>query len=261
MVECILTFLGTGASAGIPMIGCKCRVCTSADWRNKRFRPSALLQYGDKNFLIDSGPDLRLQALTHHIDHLEGLLLTHTHYDHIAGLDELRIFFLRTRKPLAALLSKVTYDEIKKRYAYLFVDRSKSVSLPAQLDFRVLEALRGETHFEGLPVRYTSYEQAGMLVTGYRFGPLAYITDIRSYPETIFSDLLGVEILILSVLKHDLSPMHFNIEEGIAFAEKVGAERTYFTHIGHELEHAETNALLPAGIELAYDGMIVEFSI
>jgi len=259
MTQAQFLFLGTGASSGVPMIGCTCKVCLSTDVRNKRLRPSGLILLKDKKLLIDSGPDFRQQALTHHINHLDGVLLTHSHYDHIGGLDELRIYYLRTRKPLPVLLSDPTYQDIKRRYDYFFRERSLNLSLAAQLEFQILDQERGKTEFLGTQIHYMRYSQAGMPVTGYRLSNFAYVSDIQNYPETIFADLSGVEILVLSALRHESSFMHFNIEEGVAFARKVGAKKIFFTHLGHELDYTKTNALLPDDIRLAYDGLVVDF--
>lgn len=252
-------FLGTGSSSGVPMIGCQCEVCSSSNPKNKRLRSSGLVTLQNQQLLIDSGPDFRQQALIHQIDRLDGLLLTHSHYDHIAGLDELRIFYVRTRKPLPVLLSKATFQDIQKRYYYLFREKEEGGSLTAQLDFHLLEKERGEVQFCGLSIGHMQFEQAGMPVTGYRFGSFAYISDIKHYPETLFEDLTGLEILVVSALRKEISPLHFNIEQGIEFAQKIGAKQTYFIHMGHEIEYQETSAQLPAGIQLAYDGLKVEF--
>lgn len=252
-------FLGTGGSSGIPMIGCPCPVCNSSDPRNKRLRPSALITLEGKKLLIDSGPDFRFQALRYHIDTLDGLILTHSHFDHVAGLDELRVYYLRTHKPLSVLLFQSTFQDVRRRCEYLFREKSHNVSLTAQLDFQVLDQKRGTAKFIDLNIGYMLYEQAGMPVMGYRFGSLAYVSDIRKYPETIFSDLSGVKILVLSALRYETSRMHFNLDEAVAFAQKVGAEKTYLTHIGHELEHEEGSRLLPKEVELAYDGLTFGF--
>jgi len=252
-------FLGTGASAGIPVIGCQCAVCQSPDVHNKRLRPSGLVTTQGKTLLIDTSPDLRCQALRHQLRHLDGVLLTHTHYDHIAGIDELRTFYLIERKPLPVLVSNATYQELKKRYDYLFRERSLSKSLTAQLSFQQLEGRRGQTQFLGISIGYTSYEQGGMEVNGFRFGDFAYIADIRQYDETIFEDLKGIKYLVISCLKRESSYMHFSIEECIEFARKLKVEQTWFTHISHEMEHESINRTLPSGFQLSYDGLIIEF--
>jgi phosphoribosyl 1,2-cyclic phosphate phosphodiesterase len=259
MMKAEFLFLGTGGSSGIPMIGCSCLVCTSKDPRNKRLRPSALVSCDNKTMLIDAGPDFRFQALRYQINRLDGLLLTHSHFDHIAGLDELRIYYLLQQIPLPVLLSKPTYLDLKRRYDYLFREKDPKGSLTAQFDFHVLSHERGKTQFLGFAIGYMHFEQAGMPVLGFRFGSLAYLSDIRNYPETLFEDLEGINILIVSALRNTSSNMHFNLDEAIAFARRTEAEMTYFTHMSHELEHQATQVQLPEGFNLAYDGLKLNF--
>jgi phosphoribosyl 1,2-cyclic phosphate phosphodiesterase len=254
-----LLFLGTGGSSGIPMIGCDCSVCLSKNPFNQRLRPSALVTIENKKILIDAGPDIRTQALRYHVNHLDGVLLTHTHFDHIGGLDELRCYYLKTRRTLPLLASKETLLDLKTRYPYLFREKSWGKSLSAQFEFHELEAERGSFDFIGIKIDYTSYIQGDMSVNGYRFGDLAYISDIRRYPDTLFEDLVGVRFLILSALRESPSPMHFTLEEGIEFGKKIGAESVFFTHIAHDLEHESASRLLPQGFCLAYDGLRIEF--
>lgn len=248
-------FLGTGGSAGTPLIGCNCEVCTSKDPCDQRLRPSGLLKIGEKTFLIDTTPDLRQQALKYKITHLDGILLTHTHYDHIGGLDELRTFYLIHRKRFPVLVSESTLSDLQKRYYYLFQEKSMGVSLSAQLDFHVLKGKRGQVTFEGVTFHYTTFEQGGMEVTGYRVGSFAYISDIRHYPETIFEDLDGISDLVISAVGHKPSDMHLTIPEAIAFSQKIGAKRTWFTHLSHRVSHEKTNRELPSGFQLAHDGL------
>ncbi len=242
-----LLFLGTGGSMGIPVIGCSCPTCTSTSPHDKRLRPSLLLTDKDKRYLIDIGPDYRQQALKYGIDRLDGLLITHTHYDHIAGLDELRIYTFRQKKPVPCLVSRETLAELKVRYHYFTPPHETT-----KLEFFILEGEAGETVFEGLSLNYFSYSQQGMKVTGFRFNNLAYVTDIKEYDEMIFEALKGVETLIISGWKEESSHAHLSIDEGMAFARKVGAKKCYFTHISHELK-AEKQ--LPEGFILAYDGL------
>lgn len=257
----LFQFLGTGASAGSPMVGCSCEVCISKDSRNSRLRPSCLLNVGSKHLVIDTGPDFRYQVLRAHLKELDGVLITHTHFDHIAGIDELRAFYLHTRKPVSVLVSKATQSELLRRFDYLFREKSKSLSLTAQLQLHVLENARGQTTFLDVPIQYLSYTQSGMEVTGFRFGTLAYISDIKEYEETIFEDLKGVHTLILSAIRKNKSSMHFTIDEAVAFSRKVQAKQTWLMHISHEMDHEKTNATLPPGICLAYDGLELEFEI
>ena len=245
-------FLGTGASGGVPLIGCHCAVCSSAFIFNKRMRSAGLLSVGEKKYLIDVGPDFRAQALQHRIDHLDGVLITHAHADHIAGIDDLRAYYFLTAQKLPCLLSQETFQEIQRRFPYLFIT-GENRSLSAQLDFHFLEKDFGQCDFAGLNLSYLTYFQLEMKVNGFRFGNFAYISDIRTYSEDIFSHLKGSEILVLSALRHQPTQMHFSIEEAIAFSHRVGAKMTYFTHIAHDLDHQ--NIILPSGFALSYDGL------
>jgi phosphoribosyl 1,2-cyclic phosphate phosphodiesterase len=222
-------------------------------------RPSGLLQCNGKTLLLDVGPDFRQQALKFGIDHLDGLLLTHTHFDHIAGIDELRIFYVRQKKALPCLLSKETYGDLKRRYDYLFHPVVGNGTLSAQLDFQLLEGEAGHTEFLGLPIQYVSFFQGSMKVTGFRVGDFAYISDIREYDASIFESLRGIRTLVLSSLRPESSPLHLSFAEAISFAKKTGAEQTWLTHLGHFLDHEEGNALLPPEIRIGYDGLQLEF--
>lgn len=247
-------FLGTGGSMGIPAVACTCPVCKSDSIFNKRSRPAGLLKIGKKQFLIDAGPDFRTQALHYGINHLDGVLITHTHFDHIAGFDDLHaLYFLQDERP-HCLLSKDSFDELKLRLHYLF-DGSKC----KWADFEVLEKDFGSVKFEGVKFDYLSYFQAEMKVTGFRHDNFAYVSDIRRYDQAAIDALKGVDVLILSALRHTASEVHFSIEEAIAFARTVGSKKTFFTHIAHDLDHDETNNSLPEDIRLAHDGLEISF--
>lgn len=224
-------------------------------------RPSVLLSVGPKRYLIDAGPDFRTQALHYGIDHLDGVLLTHTHYDHIGGLDELRVFYFFHKKRIPILSSIETYDELRFRFHYLFKTKQADGSLQSQFDFQILEEDFGKTHFQGLLVHYMTYTQANMKVTGFRFKDLAYVSDIRDYSDRVIETLKGVKTLVLSALRYTPTEVHFSIDEAIAFSKKVGAEKTLLTHIAHDLDHDQTNQKLPATIRLAHDGLEVPFAI
>lgn len=255
-----LLFLGTGASLGVPVIGCSCSVCTSPSSFNRRLRPSVLVKTRQKHFLIDAGPDFRCQALEHKIEHLDGLLLTHAHHDHTGGLDDLRPIFYKRSSPLPVLLSKETARDIQLRFHYVFkpYDLHKSSN---RLHLQLLpEEKEGNCIFESVPIDFVTYEQARMAVNGYRFGDLAYVSDIRHYPESIFQKLQGVKTLIISALRFAPSLLHFSVDEAIEFAEKIQASRVWLTHISHEMDYEKTNASLPSHVKLAYDGLEVEFN-
>lgn len=252
-------FLGTGASLGIPVIGCSCKVCTSPSSNNKRLRPSGLIKLAGKSFLLDVGPDFRQQALKYKVNKLDGFILTHVHFDHIAGLDDLRIYYYIQKKKIPCLLSKEDFNELQVRYHYLFKGVEENGMMSAKIDFQLLKNDFGKTDFQGIKIQYMSYHQGKEKVTGYRVGDFAYVTDIREYSEEIFSHLKGLNTLVLSALRHEPSKAHFSVDEAVAFARKVGAKMTYFTHIAHELDHDETNKGLPKDIQLAYDGLEIPF--
>ncbi len=253
-------FLGTGGSAGIPAIGCKCAVCRSANSRNHRLRPAGLIRAEGKSLLIDAGPDLRQQALKYGIDNPDGLLLTHTHFDHIAGIDELRVFYVRTKKAFPCLLSQDSYEELKKRYYYLFEPKKPHTALSAQFEFQILKDDMGMVEFCGIPIGYCSFFQGDMRVTGFRVGDFAYISDIRKYDASIFSFLKGVRTMVLSALMPERSQFHLSFDEAVQFAKEAGVRHTWLTHLNHAVEHEAGNALLPSDVRLGYDGLELEFS-
>lgn len=255
-----LKFLGSGGSMGVPVIGCTCAICQSSDPHNKRLRPSLLLRAGQRHFLIDSGPDFRQQALRAHIDKLDGLILTHAHHDHTAGLDELRIFTLRSGQSLPCLMSAATLKELKMRFFYIFNNANPyGLQQTAHLQVQLFPEEQGVVDFEGLKIEYLTYMQGDMPVNGLRFGNMAYITDIKNFPPTIFEALKGIDILILSALRYTPSPLHLSIDEAVDFAKQVNAKQTWLTHIAHELDHEKANAYLPDNIRLSYDGLELSF--
>ena len=254
-------FLGSGASSGVPVVGCKCEVCQSKDPKNTRLRPAGLVSWQGKQILIDAGPDFREQALAHSIDRLDGVIITHTHYDHIGRLDELRIFYFYQKQALPCLLSRESMDDIEHRYYYMFRDHMHGSNFTARMDWQVLEAERGDVIFQGVPIRYMSYKQGNMGVNGFRFGDFAYISDIYEYPETIFEDLAGVRKLVVGALRKSKSYVHFTTDQAVAFAQKVGAEQSWFTHISHDLDHEATNADLPPEVRMGYDGLEITFNL
>jgi phosphoribosyl 1,2-cyclic phosphate phosphodiesterase len=212
-----------------------------------------LLKIGGKKILIDAGPDYRQQALTYHLNELDGVMLTHAHEDHVGGVDELRIYIIRQKKPIPLLVSDKTLQELKHRFSYIF--NASGQGVVTKFETEILDQDRGEVEFVGLKFSYFSYGQMGMQVTGFRYKNFAYVTDICEYPEDIFKDLMGLDTLVLSALRQSATHLHFTVAQAVAFAKKTGAKKTYFTHIAHEIDHETTNSQLPQGIELAYDGL------
>ncbi|MCF7806625.1 MAG: MBL fold metallo-hydrolase [Simkaniaceae bacterium] len=254
-----ITVLGSGSSTGIPVIGCNCSVCKSSNPRNQRLRSSLLIEIENKILVVDTSPDFRAQALSNQIQHIDGVIITHMHYDHIAGIDDLRIFNYRTKMAIPILMHASSYEDFQKKYFYLLKKDIEGMSKKAQLALKVIDGDRGDCEFLSIPIHFFTYEQAMMKVLGFRIHDFAYVTDIRTYSDTIFSDLENVKTLIVSALRESDSPVHFNIKEAIAFAQKVGAEKTYFIHMGHEVEHERISEQLPEGIALSYDGLKIHF--
>lgn len=242
---------------GTPVVTCKCPVCLSQDRCNQRLRPSGLLKIDGKQFLFDAGPDFREQALRFGVDQLDGVVLTHGHYDHIAGLDDLRVFYFLKNQTLPCLLSRHTYEEIKMKSSYFFEGSGDDVTGGARFDFKVIDMDEGDLIFNNLPWTIVSYVQNRMHVTGYRIGKFAYIMDLKEYHPSIFEKLKGVEVLVLSGLRHRPSPSHLTLDEAVEFSRKVGAKKTWFSHVSHEIDHEETNRQLPQEAQLAYDGLEV----
>lgn len=246
---------------GTPVVTCTCAVCQSHNLHNHRLRPSGLMKVGGKQILFDAGPDFRTQALKQHLRDLDAIFLTHTHFDHIAGLDDLRVFYFLHHKTLPCVLSEQSYDDLKMRYHYLFRKSEDEVMGPSRFDFQVLKTDFGTFDVGGFKWGYLTYLQNGMKVTGYRLGKFAYVLDIRNYSEKVIEVLKGVEVLVLSALRYTSSPAHLSVDEAVAFSRRVGAKMTWFSHVAHELEHEETNKKLPPNIKLAHDGLEIMFHV
>lgn len=255
-----LVFLGTGTSVGVPVIGCDCPTCASPDPRNKRMRCSLVLGLPEGNLLIDTTPDLRSQLLRERIGIIHSTLFTHDHADHVFGLDDLRLFPYYLGHPMPIFCEDQVEQRIRKSFDYCFYEsvRQFPASAVPQLSFQriTLEpfAVLGQRF---IPIRL---HHGGFRVLGFRFGNIAYCTDTNRIPNESFPLLEGLDVLILDCLRPRPHATHFSLEEAVTMAQRIGAKRTLFTHMSHELEHQSTNAALPAGMELAYDGLRISLS-
>jgi phosphoribosyl 1,2-cyclic phosphate phosphodiesterase len=249
-----LTILGSGTSHGIPMIACDCPVCTSSDPRDKRTRASALFSFDDCSLLIDTPPELRLQCLACDVRRIDAILLTHAHADHITGLDDVRIFNALQQEALDVYGNAPALERLQAMFRYAFdVDCDYPSAVPS-LRAVVVE---GTIDAFARPVIPIPYAHGPVAVFGYRVGKIAYCPDCNGIPDSSRPLLEDLDVLVLDALRRRPHPTHFNLDQAIAEAHRIGARQTVFTHIAHELGHAATEAALPAGMIMAYDGMVL----
>jgi phosphoribosyl 1,2-cyclic phosphate phosphodiesterase len=252
-----LTVLGSGTSMGVPTIGCTCAVCTSSDPRDRRSRPSVLVQYGGRSVLIDTTPDFREQAIKANIRELDAVLYTHAHADHILGLDDLRPISFRHASKLPLYASDQTAAAIISVFKYVF-DADYKFGGIARVAMNALDSgvdLFG-ARFEAVKVIHGDTE-----IDGFRFGSAAYLTDFSEIPPASMDRLYGLDVLFLDALRRKPHPTHSSVENSLQIVERLKPNRAFFTHISHDLPHAETNKTLPENVQLAYDGMRLEFEI
>ncbi len=256
-----MTLLGTGTSMGVPMIGCDCEVCTSTNPRNQRLRTGVLVQAPEGNFLIDTPPELRIQLIRERVDELEAAIFTHAHADHILGLDDLRIFGFKRNAPVRLYCEPAVEKQLRTSFNYAFAppeERNHQHSLP-QLEFCGIAPAPFD--LLGLQVRPFRVWHGGTPVLGFRLGNVAFCTDCKRVPDESLPELADLEVLIIDALWWEGEhPTHFNVPEALALIDLVKPRRAYLTHISHRLEHVATNARLPDGVELAYDGLQISIS-
>lgn len=249
-----VTFLGTGTSSGVPTLACHCRVCSSSDPHDKRTRPSVLLEFDGRVVVIDTTPDFRAQAMREGIERLDAVLFTHDHVDHVLGLDDVRPFYFRQQTPIPIFADSRCMEGIRRIFAYIFAQNYPYGGL-ARLEPHLIEGpfeLWGERIIP-LPVLH-----GNLPVVGFRIRDFAYVTDFSDIPETTLAMLEGLDVLVLDALRHKPHPTHSTVENSLRLVERLKARRAFFTHIAHELAHAETNAAFPPHVRLAHDGLKVE---
>lgn len=249
-----LTFLGSGTSNGVPVIGCGCAVCRSTDPRDTRGRTSAVVRGGGKVFLIDTATELRLQAIANGLDRVDAVLFTHPHADHTGGFDDLRRFNELAAAHLPVYASPETAAVLMERFAYAFVDQFPFFGGKPDLTMHQVD---GPFTVFGQEIVPIPVFHGRMRVFGYRFGPLAYVTDAKTVPESSMELLQGVDVLVINALRDRPHPTHLSIGEAVELIARIGPREAWLTHLSHEVSHEQASALVPAGVRIAYDGLTV----
>jgi phosphoribosyl 1,2-cyclic phosphate phosphodiesterase len=247
-----LTILGSGTSTGVPVLGCRCAVCRSTIPENRRTRCSALLRWAGRSVLIDTATDFRQQALREEVERVDAVLFSHTHADHVHGIDDLRTFTLKG-EAIPVYGSAEAMAIIQRVFAYIFTDEMEAGFRPRLL----LNAVAGPFPLFGQTVIPVPLRHGHGTTLGYRIGGLAYLTDCSAVPEASLPLLAGVELLVIDALRFTAHASHFNVAEAIAAARRIGARRTLLTHLSHEVDHHRHAAGLPTGVEFAYDGQTI----
>ncbi|WP_437185850.1 MBL fold metallo-hydrolase [Planctomicrobium sp. SH668] len=251
-----LTLMGTGTSMGVPMIACDCPVCNSPDPRDQRLRTGVSIRNGDEGFLIDTGPELRQQLVRARIKTLSGVLYTHAHADHIMGLDDLRIFCFRQKKPMPLYCEEIVQKALRNSFGYVFEAGNDLHNFKPSVEFRSIT----EAPFElcGLNVQPIRLIHGKLPIFGYRIEDVAFCTDVSEIPEGSWKHLENLRVLILGAIRDEPHPTHFNVDQALEVVARCRPQQTYLTHISHSLPHEATNARLPDHVQLAYDGLTIE---
>jgi len=252
-----VTFLGTGTSQGVPVIACDCPVCTSSNVKDNRLRSSVLVELEGKNIVIDTGPDFRYQMLRQHVTHLDAVLFTHSHKDHVAGLDDVRAFNRQKGEAIDIYGAREVHEALQREFYYAFSAKRYPGVPMLNLHEITADPFQLFGH-QVVPIEVMHYM---MPVLGFRIGGFTYITDAKTVEDSQIEKIIGSEVLVVNALQRDAHISHFTLDEAIVFATRIGAEQTYFTHISHRLgRHVDVERELPSGIHLAYDGLQLNIS-
>jgi phosphoribosyl 1,2-cyclic phosphate phosphodiesterase len=252
-----LTILGCGSSAGSPVIGCSCATCSSQDHKNKRTRCSSLVTLDSgENILIDTGPDLRLQALREGFTSVDAVLYTHTHADHLHGIDDLRAFCLINRKQIPLYAKADAVEHIKTKFGYAIREPSHFWDLPVL----AIQSVESTFHTLGIAVTPIPVIHGKMLIHGYRIGNMAYLTDVSEIPESSFALLQGLDLLLIDCLRPEPHPTHVSVKQSLALIDRIGATQSVLIHMTHELEYASLSLSLPKNVMVGYDGLRLSFN-
>ena len=252
--ELKITFLGTGTSSGVPMIGCDCEVCTSTDKKDNRLRSSILVQSKNTTLVVDTTPDFRYQMLRANVKHLDAVLFTHPHKDHIAGMDDVRAYNFFSKKPMEVYANEMTQQAIKREFHYIFAEKTYP-GIP-KINFHTIDL---EPFVIGdIPVIPVLVYHMQMPVLGFRFGSFTYITDAKSIEDHEMQKIKGSEVLTLNTLRKEEHISHYSLSQAVEVVKELNIPAAYFTHISHQMgKHREVNKTLPEGMQLAWDGLCV----
>jgi phosphoribosyl 1,2-cyclic phosphate phosphodiesterase len=243
--------LGSGTSTGVPVIGCNCRVCTSQNPKNRRLRASIIIQQNEYNILVDTSVDLRAQCLTNKIRRIDAVLYTHTHADHLYGVDELRIFNFIQHGKIPIYGSEETIESIKRTFPYLFTDVFYGGGKP----YLIPNVINGNLELAGLKITPVEIMHGDLPIFGYRVMNFAYITDVSEIPDDSMNSLKDLDVLIIGALRYEPHPTHFTIEQAIKVIKELKPRKAYLTHLGHSIDHEELEKNLPENIAPAFDGL------
>ena len=251
-----ITFLGTGTSSGVPMIGCACPVCRSLDYRDQRLRVAVHLAVAGRSILVDTGPDFRQQMLRANIAQLDAVLFTHEHKDHTAGLDDVRAFNFRQQQEIPVFAEPRVLEQLKREFAYIFAEH-KYPGVP-QVRLHPIEDDQQPFEVLGVAVQPLRAMHHRLPVLGFRVGGFAYLTDANLLPPSTLEQLRGADTIVLNALRHEPHLSHFTLSQAVEILEELRPRRAYLTHISHQLgRHREVEATLPPWIRLAYDGLVI----